>query len=256
MKFTFTGTGTSQGIPVIACKCEVCMSENPKDKRLRTSGVLSHKNTTIVFDTGPDFRQQMLVNHIDEVNAIVFTHKHKDHTAGLDDVRAYNYHYRRHMPIYADHSTIEHLNKEYYYIFENQDYPGIPKLELEEIFPLQPFEVGDISLQPIPIMHGNLQILSFRVADFAYVTDAKVIPEASKEKLQGLDTLVLNALRHKAHHSHLTLSEALEVIEELKPKKAYLTHISHLLGKHDEVSATLPENVFLAYDGLQLEWED
>ncbi|MEM6764038.1 MAG: MBL fold metallo-hydrolase [Bacteroidota bacterium] len=256
MKFTFTGTGTSQGVPVIACGCKVCQSTDPRDKRLRTSGVLSSGDTTLVFDTGPDFRQQMLANRVQEVHAIVFTHKHKDHTAGLDDVRAFNYHLRRPMKIYANQDTITHLHKEYYYIFENQDYPGIPKLLLEEIFSDCSFQVGDINLLPIPVMHGGLEVLGFRVRDFAYVTDAKLIPPSSMKLLEGLDALVLNALRIKPHHSHLTLSEALEVIAQLSPRRAYLTHISHLLGKHEEIARQLPDNVFLAYDGLQLSWED
>ena len=249
MQFTFTGTGTSQGIPVIACECEVCLSQDPRDNRLRTSGVLSDQETTLVFDTGPDFRQQMLRYQVKDLNAVLFTHSHKDHTAGLDDVRAYNFRYKRNMPIYANAATLKHLRREYYYIFENQDYPGLPRLELNEI-DTAAFPVGTMEVLPIPIWHGRMAVLGFRVNNFAYLTDTNRIPPASMDLLQGLEVLVLDALRKEKHPSHFSLGESLEVIEALKPRRAFLTHLSHLMGTHAEVEATLPDSVRIAYDGL------
>ncbi|MEM6630050.1 MAG: MBL fold metallo-hydrolase [Bacteroidota bacterium] len=253
MKFIFTGTGTSQGIPVIGCTCEVCKSTDIRDKRLRTSGILQGNETTLVFDTGPDFRQQMLRHNINVLDAVVFTHQHKDHTAGLDDVRAYNFILRRKMPIYADELTRIHLHKEYYYIFEPTDYPALPQLEINLIDPDKPFEVGEFQLIPIKIIHGRLPILGYRIGKFAYITDASFIPEDSLEKLQGLDVLVLNALRKKAHPSHFTLQQAIEMVAQIQPKAAYFTHISHFMGTHASVEAEgLPEGVSLAYDGLEI----
>ncbi|WNJ18898.1 MBL fold metallo-hydrolase [Pontibacter sp. G13] len=254
MKFTFSGTGTSQGVPVIACPCEVCQSTDPHDKRLRTSGILQSDTTTLVFDTGPDFRQQMLRHQIGVLDAVVFTHQHKDHVAGMDDVRAYNFLLQRDMPVYATEAVLEHLKREYYYIFENAQYPGVPKLAMNLIQPDSPFEVGDMQLTPIPVMHGSMPVLGYRIGNFAYVTDVNAIPESSMARLQGLDTLVLGVLRHEVHYSHFSLSEGLEVIERLAPKQTYLTHISHLMGKHADIDPTLPEGVNLAYDGLVLEW--
>jgi phosphoribosyl 1,2-cyclic phosphate phosphodiesterase len=254
VKFTFTGTGTSTGIPMLACQCEVCQSENPRDNRLRTSGVLQSNETTIVFDTGPDFRTQMLKYGINWLDAVVFTHQHKDHTAGLDDVRPYNYLQNRDMPIYVSEAVEEHLRREYYYIFERPDYPGLPKLQFHRIQGGQAFQVGDIELMPIPIMHGNLPILGFRAGKFAYLTDTNNIPDESRPLLEGVEILVIDALRKATHYSHFSLKGALEEIERLQPKNAYLIHISHLMGSHAEVSKELPEGVELAYDGLTLEW--
>ncbi len=253
MKFIFSGTGTSQGVPVIGCTCEVCTSTDPRDSRLRTSGILLGKNTTLVFDTGPDFRQQMLRHQIKVLDAVVFTHQHKDHTAGLDDVRAYNFILRRKMPIYADSLTQIHLHKEYYYIFEQTDYPALPQLEIFPIDSQTSFQVGEFTLIPIQIMHGNLPILGYRIGNFAYITDASYIPESSLLQLQGLEVLVLNALRKKAHRSHYSLEQAIEVAEYLKPGSTYFTHISHFMGRHEKVeSKDLPTSMYLAYDGLEI----
>ena len=253
MKFIFSGTGTSQGVPVIGCSCEVCTSTDPRDTRLRTSGILIGDNTTLVFDTGPDFRQQMLRHQIKVLDAVVFTHQHKDHTAGLDDVRAYNFLLRRKMPIYADKLTQIHLHKEYYYIFEQSDYPALPQLEICPIDPHTAFQVGEFELIPIQIMHGRLPILGYRIGNFAYITDASYIPESSIQQLQGLDVLVLNALRKKEHRSHFTLGQAIEMAKCLKPRVAYFTHISHFMGRHKEVeSEDLPTDMYLAYDGLEI----
>lgn len=247
LKFTFTGTGTSQGVPVIGCECEVCKSADSRDNRLRTSGLLEVNGKTFVFDTGPDFRTQMLRSNVKVLDAVIYTHQHKDHTAGLDDVRAYNFLLRRHMPIYANAATITHLKREYYYIFEANNYPALPRLQLEEITD-QPFTACGVDFLPIPVMHKDLPVWGYRIGDFAYVTDTNFISESSIAKLQNLDILVLDALRIKSHPSHFSLSEAIEVTKKLKPKKTYFTHISHLMGKYAEVNETLPDNIELAYD--------
>ena len=251
MEFTFLGTGTSQGVPIIACQCAVCQSTDSKDKRLRTAGMIQSASTTIVIDTGPDFRQQMLREKVQKLDAVVFTHQHKDHVAGLDDVRAFNYLQNRDMPLYANEETIERLKEEFSYAFSADEYPGVPKLRINQIEEA-PFQIGDIDLQPIPVWHKDMKVLGFRIGSFAYITDAKTIAEDQKAKLKNLDVLVLNALQQKEHISHLTLEEALTLVEELQPKTAYFTHISHYLGLHKEVQEILPDNVFLAYDGLTL----
>jgi phosphoribosyl 1,2-cyclic phosphate phosphodiesterase len=251
-EFLFTGSGTSQGVPVIACGCEVCQSPDPKDKRLRSSGILRSDTTTIVFDTGPDFRQQMLRADVQKLDAVVFTHQHKDHTAGMDDVRAFNFKQKRDMPIYATEAVQEHLRREFYYVFEQSDYPGVPRLKFHAI-DHDPFGIGDLELLPIPAMHREMPVLGFRRGNFAYLTDANYIPSASMARLKGVKVLVLNALRKKPHHSHFTLAEALVIGEELGVEKLYLTHISHLMGRHAEVSAELPSFAEIAYDGLRLE---
>ena len=253
MKFTFLGTGTSQGVPVIACKCEVCQSKDPYDTRLRTSGLLESSQTTLVFDTGPDFREQMLKHHVEVLDAVVFTHPHRDHVAGLDDVRSYNFLLKRDMPVFASQATIEHLKHEFYYIFDNSDYPGVPKLEIHEI-EKDSFTIGDIDLTPIPVMHGKMPVLGFRNGPFAYVTDVNYISPKSFEKLKGVEILVLSALRIKPHHSHYHLEEAIEVAQKIGAEKVYFTHISHLMGLQAEVSKLLPPGIRLAYDGLILEW--
>ncbi|TAE56265.1 MAG: MBL fold metallo-hydrolase [Bacteroidetes bacterium] len=253
MKFTFTGTGTSQGVPVIACPCAVCHSADPRDNRLRTSGLLSDGKTTLSFDAGPDFRQQMLRHAVKELDAIVFTHPHKDHVAGLDDVRAYNYLHKRKMPVFANRETINHLKREFFYIFENPDYPGVPQLDIQEIADYQSFSAGDIHLKALPVMHASMKVFAFRIGSFAYVTDANVISDQTLHELKGLEVLVINALRHEKHYSHFNLAEAIEVVQKLKPARAYLTHISHQMGLHSEVSETLPPGIELAWDGLEIE---
>jgi len=251
MRFLFTGTGTSQGVPVIACQCRVCKSGNVRDQRLRSAGVIFDGGMTIAIDAGPDFRQQMLRADIRSLDAILFTHHHKDHIAGLDDVRAFNFLLNKDMPIYANAFTLERLRIEFDYAFTG--YPGVPQLAVHTLTDA-PFMLGHVAITPVPVLHGDLPIYGFRLQDFAYITDARYLPALAKERLQNLDTLVINALRLAEHHSHLTLAQALEVVEELKPRQTYFTHISHLLGAHEEVEAMLPPHVKLAYDGLELEW--
>ena len=252
MKITFLGTGTSQGVPVITCSCDICTSSNPKDNRLRTSILIESEKATVVVDTGPDFRYQMLRAKVKTLSAIVYTHEHKDHTAGLDDIRAFNYSENRKTKIYAHPRVQQAIRREFSYIFSDVKYPGIPKLEFIDI-DKEKFIIDDIEMQPIEVMHYRLPVLGFRIKDFVYITDAKTIDEMEIEKIQNCKILVLNALQIEPHISHFTLEEALEMIARIKPETAYLTHISHRLGKHNEISSELPKNVFLAYDGLVLE---
>ena len=252
MKITFLGTGTSQGIPVIGSDHPVCLSDDPKDKRLRSSVHISVDGHSFVIDTGPDFRIQMLNAKIQHLDAVVFTHEHKDHTAGFDDIRPFNFKQKMDMPVYATSRVLEALKRDYSYIFSENKYPGIPTVELHEINN-QPFDVNGVMFTPIEVMHMHLPVFGYRVGDFTYITDAKTITESEKEKIKGSKVLVLNALRIEEHYSHFNLQEALDLVEELKPERAYFTHISHLLGFHKEVSEQLPKNVFLAYDGLEVE---
>jgi phosphoribosyl 1,2-cyclic phosphate phosphodiesterase len=252
MQVTFLGTGTSQGVPLIACDCEVCSSEDSRDKRLRTSILISSGSTQVVIDTGPDFRQQMLRESVKTLDAVVFTHEHKDHTAGLDDVRAFNYFSGNPMAVYASNRVQEALRREFAYIFTNETYPGIPRLQLHEIH-TTPFVIGDLEFIPFEVLHLNLPVLGFRVGDFCYITDANFIPEAAEKHIYGAKTLVLNALRKEKHVSHFTLDEALELIRKYRPERAYLTHISHQLGTTAEIERELPDNVFCACDGLRIE---
>ncbi len=252
MEITFLGTGTSQGVPVIACNCNVCYSKNNKDKRLRTSIMISFNNKNIVIDTGPDFRQQMLRENVQHLDAILFTHEHKDHIAGLDDIRAFNYQTKKNMPIYCTQQVQIGLKKEFHYIFSDFQYPGIPKINLHTINHQTTFELFNKTVTPIEVIHYKLPVTAFKIDNFTYITDANYISESEKEKLNGTDILVINALRKEKHLSHFTLNEALELINEIQPKTAYLTHISHLLGRHNEISKELPKNVFLAYDGLKI----
>lgn len=249
MKITFLGTGTSQGIPVIACECDTCLSSDQHDKRLRTSLLLESRGTTLLFDAGPDFRQQMLREHIMKLDSILLTHEHKDHIAGLDDVRAFNYKSQDAIDIYAEERVQKALRKEYSYVFSEYQYPGIPKMRLNPI-PEDSFEIKGIKIDPIRVFHYRLPVFGFRVGNFAYITDANYIPEESKEKLFGVKYLVINALRKEKHISHFSLREAIDIIREVSPKKAYITHISHQMGLHAEVSGELPAGISLAYDGL------
>lgn len=251
IKVTFLGTGTSQGVPVIGCHCEVCRSLDFRDKRLRSSVHLEVNGLSLVIDTGPDFRQQMLRANIQHLDAVLFTHEHKDHTAGLDDIRPFNFRQKKAMPLYARAHVIEQLKREYAYAFEEQQYPGVPQLAIHRI-DNRPFHVGGVEVVPVEVMHYRLPVLGFRVGSFAYITDANHIPESEKEKLRGVDVLVLNALRQQSHISHFTLQEALLLADELEAKQAYFTHISHQMGRHAEVEKQLPANRYLAYDGLQL----
>lgn len=251
MKFTFLGTGTSQGVPMIACDCWVCKSTDSRDKRLRTAGLLQKGNTHIVFDTGPDFRQQMLSEQVKELHAVVFTHSHKDHIAGMDDIRGFNFHMKQDMHIYGNAATLDRIKIEFSYIFEAKEYPGVPKVQLHEIDE-EAFQIGDIEFLPIPVMHKDMEVYGYRIDDFAYVTDVNFISPASKKKLQNLDVLVLSALRWTKHYSHFTVDEAIEMVQELKPKQAYFTHISHQLPPYEQLQEYLPEGIDIAYDGLSL----
>lgn len=251
MKVTFLGTGTSQGVPVIACSCDVCKSLDFRDKRLRTSVHLEVDGKSIVVDSGPDFRQQMLREYIQKLDALVFTHEHKDHTAGMDDVRAFNFKQNRDIPVFARKNVIDQLKQEFSYIFASHKYPGIPRILINEI-ENKPFQVEGVNFMPIEVLHYKLPVFGYRVKDFTYITDANQITEKEKSKIAGSKVVVFNALQKEPHISHFTLSEALELIEELRPEKAYLTHISHKLGTHARISRELPDNVSLAYDGLQL----
>jgi phosphoribosyl 1,2-cyclic phosphate phosphodiesterase len=253
LKVTFLGTGTSQGVPVIACDCEVCSSTDRHDKRLRVSVLVEAQGKAIVIDSGPDFRYQMLRAGVKHLDAILFTHEHKDHVAGLDDVRAFNYKQQSEINVYAHQRVQEALKQEFHYIFSKAKYPGIPRLELHEIKPAEPFDVSGVKVIPISVMHYKLPVFGFRIGDFTYITDAKTISVEDKLKIKGSKVLVINALQKEEHISHLTFSEALELAKEIDAEVTYLTHISHRLGTHSEVSAELPEGVYLAYDGLEVE---
>ncbi len=251
MTITFLGTGTSQGVPVIACGCEVCSSPDGRDKRLRSSILVESDNTTIVIDSGPDFRYQMLRANVQKMDGVVFTHEHKDHVAGMDDIRAFNYKQQAPMDIYADARVQSTIVREFPYVFAENKYPGIPQVNLRTITE-EPFLVGDIRLTPIEVMHYKLPVLGFRINDFTYITDAKTIADSEKEKLRGTKILVLNALQKQAHISHFTFQEAIELAQEIGAETTYFTHISHRLGKHADVSSELPAGIKLAYDGLKI----
>jgi phosphoribosyl 1,2-cyclic phosphate phosphodiesterase len=252
LKITFLGTGTSSGVPMIACECEVCTSTDKKDKRLRSSILVESKNTSFVVDTTPDFRYQMLRENVKHLDAVLFTHPHKDHVAGLDDVRAYNYVQQRPMQIYANQMTIDGLMREFAYAFADKKYPGVPNLELNTI-DLEPFSIGDIPIIPIEVWHMKMPVFGYRFGDFTYITDANRIDESEKEKIWGSKVLVVNALRKEKHISHYTLDEAIELVHELKVPTAYFTHISHQLGRHEEIEKHLPDGIHLGYDGLVIE---
>lgn len=249
MKITFLGTGTSQGVPVIGCTCEVCRSLDFRDKRLRTSIHIGIEDQSFIIDTGPDFRQQMLREQIKRIDAVIFTHAHRDHTAGLDEIRAYNFMQKMEMPIYGTVPVLEQLKVEYSYAFANEYYPGLPRLHVNTING-DHFSVNGIPFLPLPVMHLHMPVMGFRIGGFSYITDAKFIPPATIEKLKGTDTLVLNALQREEHISHFNLSEALEMVETIGPRHTYLTHLSHKMGLHADVEKELPDNVSLAFDGL------
>lgn len=253
MKITFLGTGTSQGVPVIACECAVCSSSDHHDKRLRVSVLLEVNGKNLVIDAGPDFRYQMLRAGVKNLEAILFTHEHKDHVAGLDDIRAFNYKQQSEIDIYAHRRVQDALKKEFHYIFSGNNYPGIPQLKLNDILENESFTAAGIEILPVSVMHFQLPIFGFRIGNFTYITDAKTISEDQKEKIKGSEILVINALQKESHISHFTLSEALHFAAEINAPKTYLTHISHRMGTHHEISRELPEGVFMAYDGLELE---
>lgn len=250
LKITFLGTGTSQGIPVIGSRHPVCLSGNSKDKRLRVSALVSWDNYTYVIDCGPDFRQQMLTNNVVKIDGILFTHEHSDHTAGIDDIRPFFFR-QGDISIYAHERVIASLKERFHYIFSNENrYPGAPGVEINVVRNNEPFKIGNEMTIPIEAQHNRLQVFGFRIRDFVYMTDVKSIEKIEMEKLRGVNVLVINALHLEPHYSHFNLEEALEFIEAVKPKKAYLTHISHMMGFHDEVEQMLPPNVHLAYDNL------
>tara|TARA_R110000868_G_scaffold137265_1_gene350757 strand:- start:750 stop:1514 length:765 start_codon:yes stop_codon:yes gene_type:complete len=252
LKVYFLGTGTSQGIPIIGSSHPVCKSTDNKDKRLRVSVLVSWESHSYVIDCGPDFRQQMLASNCQKVDGILFTHEHSDHTAGIDDIRPFNFK-QGEIPIYAHQRVIENLKRRFDYVFETVNrYPGAPSVKTIEIINNQSFPIGNKTAIPINVMHGNLQVFGFRIDDFAYLTDVKTIEDVETEKLKGVKVLVINALREEHHFSHFNLQEALDFIALVNPEKAYLTHISHLLGFHEDVQKKLPENVYLAFDNLEI----
>lgn len=252
MIVTFLGTGTSQGVPVIACDCEVCRSADPLDKRLRSSVLVEVDGQVIVIDSGPDFRYQMLRAGVKSLNAIVFTHEHKDHIAGMDDIRAFNYRQNNAIDIYATERVQEALKREFAYVFAEYKYPGIPEVNLHTI-DLEPFKVGPTKFTPIEVLHYKLPVLGFRINDFTYITDAKTISKTERQKIKGTRTLVINALQMEKHISHFTFEEAIEFAREINAKTTYFTHISHRLGKHATITGYLPPNMHLAYDGLRIQ---
>ena len=251
MTITFLGTGTSSGVPMIACECHVCTSPDKKDNRLRSSIMVQSAHTTLVVDSTPDFRYQMLREKVKELDAVLFTHPHKDHIAGLDDVRAFNYFQEQAMAVYANPMTIDALMREFAYAFADKKYPGIPNIELNTIS-LEPFTIGDIPIIPIEVWHMKMPVYAFRFGDFTYITDANRIEESEKEKIRGSKILVVNALRRERHISHYSLDEAIALVQELQIPEAYFTHVSHQLGRHEEVERTLPAGIHLAYDGMRL----
>ena len=252
MKVYFLGTGTSQGIPIIGSNHPVCLSTDLKDKRLRVSVWIHWENNSFVIDCGPDFRQQMLVSGCQKVDGILFTHEHSDHTAGLDDIRPFNFK-QGEIPIYAHQRVIDNLKLRFDYVFKTENrYPGAPSVKTVEVVNNRPFVIGNKTAIPGKVMHGDLPVFGYRIDDFAYLTDVKTVDESEMDKLKNLKVLVVNALRETPHNTHFNLQEALDFIDLVQPEKAYLTHISHLMGFHEEVQQKLPENVYLAYDNLEI----
>lgn len=252
MTITFLGTGTSQGIPVIGSDHPVCLSKDPRDKRLRVSVLISWKNFNYVIDCGPDFRQQMLTNSVTKMNGILFTHEHADHTAGIDDIRPFFFR-QGDIPIYAHERVISSLNRRFDYIFADENrYPGAPAVKVMQVVNNQTIELGDLEVIPIEAYHNRLQVFGYRFGDFVYLTDVKSVEEAEMKKMMGAKVLVVNALREEPHHSHFNLQEAIAFAQRVGAEKTYFTHISHMLGFHEEVERKLPKNIFLAYDNLQL----
>lgn len=254
LKITFLGTGTSSGVPMIGCNCAVCRSADKKDNRLRSSILVQSPTTTLIVDTTPDFRYQMLRQNIQKLDAVLFTHPHKDHVAGLDDIKAFNFFQQQAIDVYANEITQKALRNEFHYIFADHKYPGVPDVVLQDITEEQ-FMVGDIPVLPVKVMHLHMPVLGFRFGDFTYITDANHIEEAEKEKIKGSKVVVLNALREKKHISHFTLQEAINLAKELEVPQAYFTHISHQLGLHETVSKKLLAGCALGYDGLQIEFQ-
>jgi len=251
LKVTFLGTGTSQGVPVIGCECPVCKSLDFRDKRTRSSIFIQVEELNVVVDTGPDFRMQMLQNQVKKLDAILFTHEHKDHTAGLDDIRPFNFKQKKDMPVYGRKQVLEQISAEFAYVFSPKKYPGVPQVNRIEIDE-KPFKIEEVEIIPLPVWHYKLPVLGFRIKDFAYITDANSIPDETFKKLKGVKVLVLNALQKTPHISHFTLEEAVEVARRVKAENTYFTHISHKLGAHTEIDESLENSISLAYDGLVL----
>ena len=249
MKITFLGTGTSQGVPIIACQCKVCHSSDPRDKRLRSSVLVEVDGKTLVIDSGPDFRYQMLRASVMHLDAILYTHEHKDHTAGLDDVRAYNYVQQAPMDIYLEERVLQSIKREYAYVFAEEKYPGVPELNVH-IINEHPFLIGNTEIIPIRALHYKLPLLGFRIGNFTYITDANYVSDEEKKKIEGSKYIVINSLRRETHVAHYSLSEALAFLNEFKPEKGFITHCSHQLGMYSEIAPELPVNIELAYDGL------
>lgn len=254
MQLIFLGTGTSQGIPTVGCECDVCNSNNPKDQRLRSSVIVRHQNTSLLIDTGPDLRQQLLNNNITDVDAILYTHEHNDHVIGLDDIRPMYFRRRSNIPTYALKRVHDEIKLRFSYMFGDAIYPGVAQIDTHNIQAHTPsFAIESIEVTPIGVQHGKLDILGYRFGKIAYITDASEIAEDQIEKLFGLEVVVINALQRKAHHSHFTLEEAIAFINKIGAKRAYLTHLSHLMGTHDDISLELPPHISLANDGLVVE---
>ena len=252
MKITFLGTGTSQGVPVIACQCKTCQSKNSKDKRLRSSVLIQDGNTNIMIDAGPDFRYQVLRSGITTLDGILITHGHKDHVGGLDDVRSFNFLQKKAMNVYAGNFAFPDLKREFHYAFDKDRYPGSPRINLVEVNE-KAFTINGIEIQSILARHFKSPVFGYRIHNFTYITDANYISDLEIQKIKGSEVIVLNALRKEKHISHFTLDEAVQLLKKLKPKKAYLTHIGHVMGTYEEVSKELPDFIELAYDGLEIE---
>lgn len=251
---TFLGTGTSQGVPVIGCDCSVCTSADRHDKRLRSSLLVQSESTCFVIDTGPDFRYQMLREEVKRLDAVLFTHQHKDHIAGLDDVRAFNYRQQQKMPVYCTAPVEAALRREFMYAFDEVKYPGVPELDICNISGHEPFLIGDIPVTPIQVFHHKMPVLGFRIYNFTYITDASSISPEQMEKIRGSEIIVLNALRKEPHIAHFNLEQALEVMADLQPRRGYFTHISHLMGPHAEIQPQLPDAIHLAYDRMKIQF--
>ncbi len=251
IQLTFLGTGTSQGVPVIGCNCKVCSSSNPKDKRLRSSVLIEHQHKRILIDAGPDFRQQLLRENIDNIDAILLTHEHKDHTGGLDDVRAINYLTRKPLAIYCEKRVYESLRHEYSYAFTERKYPGVPEFDIR-IIENTPFFIENIQITPIRVIHYKLPVLGFRIGGITYITDANYIAPDELEKIKGSNILIINTIRKEKHISHFSLEEALQVALKSGIQEVYLTHLSHQIGTHEELNNQLPEGINASYDGLKV----
>ncbi|HKK62165.1 MAG TPA: MBL fold metallo-hydrolase [Bacteroidales bacterium] len=252
MKVKFLGTGTSQGVPVIGCKCDACLSDNPKDKRLRSSILLENNETTVVIDTGPDFRQQMLRENVSNLDAVLYTHEHRDHIAGMDDIRSFNFLQKRSMDLYGEKRVLQSLRISFPYVFAKNKYPGVPQVILHQIEERQ-FDIKTIHFTPVRMLHSSMPVFGYRINDFAYLVDANFISEKEKEKLKGIKTVVIGALRKEKHHSHFTLDEAISLFNQIGAERAYISHISHQMGKVEDYSKLMPEGMEAAYDGLCLE---